>query len=90
MYESNDRRDPLPYRCGHCYQVSNWKHVIQVLQCPVINYRKVILIRLPPLSESSIHFQTISLNFLKKTMSLCPQVLPTISIRQLVNLSLKP
>lgn len=20
----------LSYRCGHCYQVSNWKHVIQV------------------------------------------------------------
>lgn len=26
-----DRRDPSPYRCGHCHQVSNWKHVIQVL-----------------------------------------------------------
>lgn len=25
-----DRRDPSPYRCGHCHQVSNWKHVIQV------------------------------------------------------------
>ncbi|XP_034666990.1 uncharacterized protein LOC117900662 isoform X2 [Drosophila subobscura] len=24
-----DRRDPSPYRCGHCHQVSNWKHVIQ-------------------------------------------------------------
>lgn len=23
-------RDPAPYRCGHCHQVSNWKHVIQV------------------------------------------------------------
>ncbi|KAJ6646358.1 hypothetical protein Bhyg_01569 [Pseudolycoriella hygida] len=22
-------RDPAPYRCGHCHQVSNWKHVIQ-------------------------------------------------------------
>lgn len=21
---------PAPYRCGHCHQVSNWKHVIQV------------------------------------------------------------
>jgi hypothetical protein len=20
-----------PFRCGHCNQVSNWKHVIQVL-----------------------------------------------------------
>lgn len=20
-----------PFRCGHCHQVSNWKHVIQVL-----------------------------------------------------------
>ncbi|XP_061389161.1 uncharacterized protein LOC133324332 [Musca vetustissima] len=26
---SGDRRDPSPYRCGHCHQVSNWKHVIQ-------------------------------------------------------------
>lgn len=25
-----DRREPSPYRCGHCHQVSNWKHVIQV------------------------------------------------------------
>lgn len=25
-----DRRDPSPYRCGHCHQLSNWKHVIQV------------------------------------------------------------
>lgn len=24
-------RGPAPYRCGHCHQVSNWKHVIQVL-----------------------------------------------------------
>jgi hypothetical protein len=24
-------RGPAPYRCGHCKQVSNWKHVIQVL-----------------------------------------------------------
>lgn len=23
-------RCPAPYRCGHCHQVSNWKHVIQV------------------------------------------------------------
>lgn len=23
-------RGPAPYRCGHCHQVSNWKHVIQV------------------------------------------------------------
>lgn len=23
-------RGPQPYRCGHCQQVSNWKHVIQV------------------------------------------------------------
>lgn len=23
-------RDPAPYRCGHCHQLSNWKHVIQV------------------------------------------------------------
>ncbi|XP_063700176.1 uncharacterized protein LOC134830575 [Culicoides brevitarsis] len=22
-------RGPAPYRCGHCHQVSNWKHVIQ-------------------------------------------------------------
>ncbi|XP_037052350.1 uncharacterized protein LOC119085910 isoform X1 [Bradysia coprophila] len=22
-------RDPAPYRCGHCHQMSNWKHVIQ-------------------------------------------------------------
>lgn len=22
-------RCPAPYRCGHCHQVSNWKHVIQ-------------------------------------------------------------
>lgn len=22
---------PAPFRCGHCHQVSNWKHVIQVL-----------------------------------------------------------
>lgn len=27
---TGDRRDPSPYRCGHCHQVSNWKHVIQV------------------------------------------------------------
>lgn len=23
-------RGPAPYRCGHCHQISNWKHVIQV------------------------------------------------------------
>lgn len=28
---SSGWRDPAPYRCGHCHQVSNWKHVIQVL-----------------------------------------------------------
>lgn len=26
----NGWRCPAPYRCGHCHQVSNWKHVIQV------------------------------------------------------------
>lgn len=29
---SNTWRGPAPYRCGHCHQVSNWKHVIQVLR----------------------------------------------------------
>lgn len=24
-------RGQAPFRCGHCQQVSNWKHVIQVL-----------------------------------------------------------
>lgn len=27
---SNTWRPSAPYRCGHCHQVSNWKHVIQV------------------------------------------------------------
>lgn len=27
---SNSWRPSAPYRCGHCHQVSNWKHVIQV------------------------------------------------------------
>lgn len=27
----NGWRGAAPYRCGHCHQVSNWKHVIQVL-----------------------------------------------------------
>ncbi|XP_055839568.1 uncharacterized protein LOC129907406 isoform X2 [Episyrphus balteatus] len=27
--DSNERREPSPFRCGHCHQVSNWKHVIQ-------------------------------------------------------------
>lgn len=26
-------RHNAPYRCGHCHQVSNWKHVIQVYNC---------------------------------------------------------
>uniref|UniRef100_A0A336MSB2 CSON006454 protein n=1 Tax=Culicoides sonorensis TaxID=179676 RepID=A0A336MSB2_CULSO len=26
---NNNWRGPAPYRCGHCHQVSNWKHVIQ-------------------------------------------------------------
>ncbi|XP_058453951.1 uncharacterized protein LOC131431972 [Malaya genurostris] len=26
---SNSWRPSAPYRCGHCHQVSNWKHVIQ-------------------------------------------------------------
>ncbi|XP_065093290.1 uncharacterized protein LOC135713978 isoform X3 [Ochlerotatus camptorhynchus] len=26
---SNTWRPSAPYRCGHCHQVSNWKHVIQ-------------------------------------------------------------
>lgn len=26
----NGWRGPAPYRCGHCHQASNWKHVIQV------------------------------------------------------------
>lgn len=26
----NGWRGTAPYRCGHCHQVSNWKHVIQV------------------------------------------------------------
>lgn len=26
----NGLRGTAPYRCGHCHQVSNWKHVIQV------------------------------------------------------------
>ncbi|EDS43485.1 conserved hypothetical protein [Culex quinquefasciatus] len=27
---SSSWRPSAPYRCGHCHQVSNWKHVIQV------------------------------------------------------------
>ena len=28
--EASVRRGHAPFRCGHCHQVSNWKHVIQV------------------------------------------------------------
>jgi hypothetical protein len=28
--EASVRRGLAPFRCGHCHQVSNWKHVIQV------------------------------------------------------------
>jgi len=28
--EASVRRGFAPFRCGHCHQVSNWKHVIQV------------------------------------------------------------
>lgn len=30
LVNDSERREPSPYRCGHCHQVSNWKHVIQV------------------------------------------------------------
>lgn len=29
--EASVFRGQAPFRCGHCHQVSNWKHVIQVL-----------------------------------------------------------
>ncbi|XP_039949107.1 serine-rich adhesin for platelets-like isoform X1 [Bactrocera tryoni] len=29
LVNDSERREPSPYRCGHCHQVSNWKHVIQ-------------------------------------------------------------
>lgn len=32
-------RDPAPYRCGHCHQVSNWKHVIQVFLTNIHNVK---------------------------------------------------
>lgn len=41
--EASVSRGQAPFRCGHCHQVSNWKHVIQVLLTTSLAYLHLLL-----------------------------------------------
>lgn len=46
-------REPSPYRCGHCYQASKWKLVVQVLQYSIQLQQQRNTVR--PLGPSKIN-----------------------------------